>query len=341
MKNLLVPKPKSGGLILSYKCSGKCKHCMYFSSPQWRGDWISEKNLEEILNQLSNTIQESPYGPRNVSLNYGLHFTGGEPFLNYDLLLKAIEIGKSLNIPSMFVETNCYWCKNDSITKERLVELKKNGLNGILISVNPFILEFVPFEHTERAIKLSMEIFRDNFMIYQLYYYNQFKELNIKEKLPLEKYLQIINIDDLKRRVELFKMGRAVYALQDLYNKYPINYFLKENCTIELVRNWHCHFDNYGNYMPGYCGGFSWGKIRNLDSLCNEGINLDDYPILRALILGNFKDLYEFAHKEFGFKEKNEGYVSKCHVCFEIRRHIISETDKFKELNPPDFYLNI
>ncbi|MFX1310479.1 MAG: radical SAM protein, partial [Promethearchaeota archaeon] len=130
MKNLLVPKPKSGGLILSYKCSGKCKHCMYFSSPQWRGDWISEKNLEEILNQLSNTIQESPYGPRNVSLNYGLHFTGGEPFLNYDLLLKAIEIGKSLNIPSMFVETNCYWCKNDSITKERLVELKKNGLNG-------------------------------------------------------------------------------------------------------------------------------------------------------------------------------------------------------------------
>lgn len=30
MKNFLIPKPKSGGSILSYKCNGKFKHCMYF-----------------------------------------------------------------------------------------------------------------------------------------------------------------------------------------------------------------------------------------------------------------------------------------------------------------------
>ena len=341
MKKLRIPPPISGGLILSYKCSGECKHCMYFGSPKWSGDWISEKDLEETLTQISNYIQESPYGPENVSLNYGIHFTGGEPFLNYDLLLKAVEIGKSLDLPSTFVETNCYWCKNDKITKEKLVDLKEKGLKGILISVNPFILEFVPFERTERAIKISMDVFRENFMIYQIYYYGQFKELNIIEKLPLENYLQLISMDDLKRRVELFKMGRAIYTLQNLYEKYPINYFFNENCGTELLRNWHCHFDNYRNYMPGYCGGLSWGNIRNLDSLCNEGINLDEYPILRALIIGNLKDLYEFANNEFGYKEKKEGYVSKCHVCFDIRRHIISKTDSFKELNPPEFYLYI
>ncbi|MFX1597418.1 MAG: 4Fe-4S cluster-binding domain-containing protein, partial [Promethearchaeota archaeon] len=101
MKNLLIPKPNSGGLILSYKCSCKCKHCMYFGSPKWNDNWITEQNLEETLSQLSNTIQESPYGSNNISLNYGIHFTGGEPFLNFDILLKAVEIGKSLNIPSM------------------------------------------------------------------------------------------------------------------------------------------------------------------------------------------------------------------------------------------------
>ncbi|MFW9999150.1 MAG: radical SAM protein [Candidatus Hodarchaeota archaeon] len=341
MKNFLIPKPKSGGLILSYKCSGKCKHCMYFGSPKWSGDWITVKDLVEILTQLSNTIQESPYGSENVSLNYGIHFTGGEPFLNYDLLLKAVEIGKSLNIPSIFVETNCFWCKNDNITKERLVELKKNGLNGILISVNPFILEFVPFEHTERAIRLSMEVFRSNLMIYQLYYYSQFKELNIKEKLPLEKYLQLISIDDLKRRVELFKMGRAAYKLQNLYKKYQINSFFNENCATELVRNWHCHFDNYGNYMPGYCGGLSWGDIRNLDSLSTDGINLDEYPILRSLIIGRFKELYKFSVNKFGYNYKKEGYISKCHACFDIRRHLILKSDQFKELNPTQYYLHI
>ncbi|MFX1595246.1 MAG: hypothetical protein ACFFBK_04200, partial [Promethearchaeota archaeon] len=238
-------------------------------------------------------------------------------------------------------ETNCYWCKNDGITKERLVELKKKGLNGILISVNPFILEFVAFERTERAIRLSMEIFQKNLMIYQLYYYAQFRELNIKQKLPLENYLKLISIDDLKRIVELLKIGRATYTLQNLYKKYPINYFFNENCTTELVRNWHCHFDNYGNYMPGYCGGLSWGDIRDLNFLCTEGINLDEYPILKFLIIGTFKDLYEFAVDKFEYNHKKDGYISKCHACFDIRRHLILNTDKFKELNPPEFYLHI
>ncbi len=341
MKKLLVPKPVSGGLILSYKCSGECKHCMYLCSHKWSDDWINEKDLENVLEILSNTIKPSPHGSNNVNLNYGLHFTGGEPFLNYPLLLKAIEIGSTFNIPSMFVETNCYWCKNDNITRGRLVELKKNGLNGILISVNPFILELVPFKNTERAIKISMEVFRENFMIYQLYYFGQFRDLNIKGKLPIEDYLKLVSIVDLKRRVELFKMGRAAYTLQYLYNKHPINHFFNENCATELIRRWHCHFDNYGNFMPGYCGGLSWGDVKNLNSLCNDGIDLDEHPILRALIIGNLKDLYEFAIDKFGYREKKEGYVSKCHVCFDIRKSIVSKTNQYRELNPTEMYYHV
>lgn len=338
MKKLIVPKPVSGGLILSYRCSGECKHCMYFGTPKWDNVWLGEKDLEIILEELSKNIEPSPYGPENVSLNYGLHITGGEPFLNYDILLKSTQIANEFKIPSLFVETNCFWCKNDKITKKKLNELKNNGLKGILISVNPFILEHIPFERTERAIKISKDIFGNNVMIYQMYYYYQFKSLHIKEKLSIEQYLKKVDINDLQRKVELFKMGRAAYQLQNLYEKYPSSFFYNENCKVELVRNWHNHFDNYRNYVPGYCGGLSWGDIRNLNSLNNDGINLEDFPVLKYLILGKMNDLYNYAIENFNYHELTRGYISKCHLCFDIRRTIALDSDTVKELKPREFY---
>ena len=341
MKKILVPEPKSGGLILSYKCNCECKQCMYFGSPKWSADWIDEKDLEIILAQLSHTIQPSLYGPKHVSLNYGLHFTGGEPFLNYELLLRSVELAHELKIPSTFVETNCYWCVNDEITRYKLNKLKKHGLRGILISVNPFMLEYIPFEKTKRTIKISEEIFGKDVMVYQLGYYNQFKKFGFIDKVPLEKYIKMVSIEDLKKRVEILRMGRAPYRLKNWYVKYPAKYFFDESCAAELVRGWHVHFDNYGNYMPGYCGGLSWGEVKNLDSMCGDGINLNEFPILKALIIDGIKDLYEFAVKDFGYEEIAEGYNSKCHLCFDIRKKIIQRTTNFKELQPKEFYLYI
>ena len=121
-----IPKPISGGLMLSYKCSVSCQHCMYACSSKWKDDWISKQDLKKILESLANKIEPSPYGPDKVSLNYGLHFTGGEPFLNYELLGEAVEMAKEFDIPSTFVETNCYWCINEEQTREKLQDLKEN-----------------------------------------------------------------------------------------------------------------------------------------------------------------------------------------------------------------------
>ena len=91
---------------------------MYACSPKWR-DWISEEDLKLLLSQLASRIKPGPYGPTRVSLNFGLHFTGGEPFLNFGLLLRAVDIARRLNIPSTFVETNCYWCFDGRVTREK------------------------------------------------------------------------------------------------------------------------------------------------------------------------------------------------------------------------------
>jgi len=339
MTRIKVPQPISGGLLLSYKCTAACRHCMYACSPQWKGDWISHDDLEEILSLLAGKIIPSPWGDKAVSLNHGLHFTGGEPFLNFPLLLRAVDIAHELDLPSTFVETNCSWCRDDQTTKEKLALLKKAGLRGILISVNPFYAEYVPFERTERCIKVSNEVFGANVMVYQQEYYLQFKRLGIGARISLEDYLELTNKEDLTQKVELFLMGRAAYRLKEFYPPYPAQRFFEDPCRPQFFRDWHNHFDNYGNFLPGYCGGISLGHWRNLNSLITDGINLDNYPVLSFLIAEDIHGLLNFAH-DFGYHESPQGYVSKCHLCLDLRKYLTSKGD-FQELEPRQFYNHV
>jgi hypothetical protein len=333
---LRVQKPFSGGILLSYRCSSECRHCMYACSPRWTGDWISEENLRKVLIQLSDRILPSPFGPDRIGVNYGLHFTGGEPFLSFDLLERAVRMGHDLHISSIFVETNSFWCVEDDITREKLIRLKHAGLHGILVSVNPFILEQVPFERTERAIRISREVFHGNLITYQEFFHSQFERLGIRGVLSFEEYIRRAGSRSLLENVELLPMGRAAYALSHLYRKYPPQQFFAESCREELTRGWHVHVDNYCNYMTGYCGGISLGDARDVASIC-RGIDLNERPILKALAT-DLKTLFELGVEAFNYKQRGEGYISKCHLCLDLRRRIAEETDEFQELGPREFY---
>jgi hypothetical protein len=96
------------------------------------------------------------------------------------------------------------------------------------------------------------------------------------------------------------------------------------------------HIDNECHYIPGYCGGLSLGDARDLDAL-NRGIDLDRYPVLSAL-LTDLKELLAL-DREFDYEEQ-EGYVSKCHLCVDIRRHLVAHGD-FQELTPRGFYRHL
>jgi len=310
---------------------------MYACSPRWKADWISEKNLEKTLAYLAGKIQPSPYGPKATGLNHGLHFTGGEPFLNFDLLLKAVRMAEELKIPSTFVETNSYWCDNDESTKDMLMSLKAAGLKGLLVSVNPFITEEVPFERTERTARVGQEIFGQSCLIYQEYFYSQFRSLGIKGILSFEEYL--IRGKEGLAYVELIPMGRAAYELGSLFRKYPAQAFFGNSCGGELLSRWHAHFDNYGNYMTGFCGGISISSLARLSSGEKE-IELDQYPILETL-MSDVENLYDLATCIFGYQPKEEGYVSKCHLCLDMRRHLMLKTSQFKELLPKELYAQL
>ena len=337
--HLSIPEPASGGLILSYKCNSRCQHCMYACEPDWNPNWISEEQLENTLDQIADKIQPAPYGPKTISPNHGLHITGGEPFLNYDLLSLAIEKAASKGIPSLFVESNCSWCTDEQAALDKLRNLKSKGLEGILISVNPFYLEYTPFENTKRCIRASKEVFGRNVMIYQRAYYHRFKELGIKETVPFENYVQMKKSDYVLNNVEFFMMGRAPYEIPqtlDVFTKKSACKYFDTPCTPSFGRKWHNHFDNYGNYIPGYCGGISLGKIENLNQILEEGINTAQKPILGYLLRNDFKGLFEFA-ENYGFKEDPKGYYSKCHLCMEVRKYL-NRKGKFDELSPDEYY---
>jgi hypothetical protein len=137
---------------------------------------------------------------------------------------------------------------------------------------------------------------------------------------------------------ELLPMGRAVYQLGHLYRKYPARQFFGESCREELTKGWHIHIDNYCNYMTGYCGGISLGDGRDIRSIL-QGIDLSGRPILSALVT-DLQKLLEFGVQQFGYKE-DEGYISKCHLCLDVRKHIAQKTDEFKELRPREFYYRL
>jgi hypothetical protein len=314
---------------------------MYGCSPRWKADWIRIDDADKVLTQLSKAFRKNyPVGYSGLGVNLGLHLTGGEPFLNFKLLLILVRQAHRIGFPSTFVETNCFWSINDEVTEHKLIQLKEAGLNGILISVNPFILEYVPFERTLRTLRVGEKVFGADVIIYQDFFRRQFESLGVKGTLSFEEYLRKAGIQSL-RHVELIPMGRACYRLGHLYRKHPADVFFGESCTEELTRPWHIHVDNYCNYMTGYCGGISLGDARNLDSIC-QGIELDDHPVIANLVSsGGIGKLFQFSVEEYGYRALDDGYVSKCHLCTDMRKNMVERTDEFKELKPREFYANL
>ncbi len=339
MDYLYIKKPVSLGLLLTYKCNIACRDCIYNCSPDWKSDWISIADAELLFAQLSKVLRRPcSYDRESISFSYGIHFTGGEPFLNYELLRNLAKKSRQFGLAMPFVETNAFWASDDKKTEKMLTDLKKDGLKGILISVNPFNIEKIPFLNTKRAAELSYKVFGSNAIIYQMFYFDFFKRQKIEGTLQFEDFLKIVDPQILEQNIELLPMGRTPYALEHLYVKYKAKEFFSQDCYYDITRNHHVHIDNYLNYIPGFCAGISLGNAKDLDGIF-AGIDLNENPVIQCLLKG-IKDLFSLG-KDLGFKENKEGYISKCHLCFEIRKYLAESTDEFKELAPLEYYKKI
>jgi hypothetical protein len=168
-------------------------------------------------------------------------------------------------------------------------------------------------------------------MVYQAFFYDQFRGMGLRDTLSFSEY--VARAGEGLYRAELLAGGRMAYKLGHLFRKQAADQFLAGSCQRELIRDWHIHVDNYCNFVPGYCAGVSLGDARELDRLC-EGIDLAQRPVLHAL-LTSLRSLYELG-LAYGYQPQG-GYVSKCHLCIDIRRHL-ARLGEFEELRPTEFY---
>jgi len=322
-------RPTDLGLILSYQCQCSCRHCLYNCGPQWT-DWMSLQTLEQALRAVSGWDHR-----------FQIHFTGGEPFLRFSLLLQGVRFASELGIPC-YVETNGGWCVDGAMVLRRFVALRDAGMAAILISCSPFHAETVVLARTLLAIEKAIEVFgRRQVIVYMPHCLSQIRQFGTTEIVPLERYVDRFGPEEAGRMLwdeyHLIPAGRAGYQLGHLTHRQPAGALRLEKCRMELLYAHHSHMDLYGNYISWFCGGLALGDWHDLPRLL-RAVEAQRYPpIIDLLVHSGPYALFELAQRDYGYKELPTGYVGKCHLCVDVRKHL-SRLELFDELQPARFY---
>ncbi len=132
------------GLLLTERCDAACRHCWFNSSPDREATMTHEQAKRYVAEAADN-------GARWVS------FTGGEPFLVYDLLMGLTAHASSKGIHSEAV-TNCNWATGDEKALQRLSPLKEAGLDTLNMSVDDFHQETIPLERVKNCLEAAKRL---------------------------------------------------------------------------------------------------------------------------------------------------------------------------------------
>ncbi|MCP4542243.1 MAG: radical SAM protein [Chloroflexi bacterium] len=327
--------PRDLGIILSYRCHSGCKHCIYNCGPGWEKEVMSPNMLRQALE----TVLTWPQTPQ-------VHLTGGEPFLHFPLLLKGTRMATELGI-WVYVETSGGWCTDEVEAVERFSALREAGLQAVLISCSPFHAERIPPARTTRTIRAALEIFGSRRVTV---YMSQFLEImqrfsdDLERPTPLSRYEEELGLAGAHRLLwegyHVVSGGRAGYELSYLAGAYPAETFAGTSCAGEALYAQHSHLDLYGNFIPAWCGGLTVGDWRDLAQVQDSFQKKSYSPLLKMLVEQGPYGLCEMAGERYGYQFRAEGYTGKCHLCVDVRRHLV-EMDDFAELRPRGFYENL
>src|SRR5512134_1170820 len=93
-------------ILLTYQCTYECEHCFVWGSSRQSGTLTLEQ-IEDILHQAKAAGVTSIY------------FEGGEPFLYYAILVKAVRKATEMGFSAGIV-TNAYWANSVADAEEWL-----------------------------------------------------------------------------------------------------------------------------------------------------------------------------------------------------------------------------
>lgn len=314
-----------GGLITNYDCSAACAHCAYCSSPKWPKENMSH----EMAMRLFRFLRQSGCG--------SVHIGGGEPLLRPDKLYPVLEDAGEAGIAIEYVETNASWHKSSEKTELILRNLRQRGVDTLLISMDPFHNEFIPFRQVKDLIRCCHENGIGVFAWKEAF----FDELDaMGEDAPhtLEEWSSRFgegNLASLIQRYGLGLKGRALATFRPWLEQMPLERILQASAPCkELAGPYHFHLDLFGNFIPQSCQGLSlsFEDIR-------QGVTTAAYPVFSRLYEDGIGSLLSYARAEHGFAPATT-YVGKCDLCWAIRKHLVLTCRlDLPDLRPAGHYL--
>ncbi len=318
MKN----KIQHSGIMTSYVCSAECRHCMYCSSPKAGKDFISADTADRISEKLSCEGVGS------------MHIGGGEPFLNFDSLCGLLRSMQKHHIGVDYIETNAFWCRDEKTVRERLTVINNLGVRTVMVSIDPFHIEYIPLNRPLLLVRLLDEVGMDYF-IWQEKFIKRLSLLDhtrVYTESELKMHLGNNYIEETAREYGLGLNGRALIMACKLYKRKRAETFLKSGSCSGLLDGQHCHIDLFENYIPSGCPGISVAA----DDYFAGNISSEKYPVVTCLLKGGVGELYKYAAGH-GFEPSDSGYATKCELCFFMRAYL-HKTRPSCDIAPDCFY---
>jgi len=320
LKNLV-----SGGLIVNYQCTSACRHCLYASSPRRDKAYITPETARSNLSRIRSL------GCRSV------HIGGGEPFIHVDGLKAVLREARSVGVCIDYIETNSSWFGRTDTAVETLGNLRRLGVDTLLVSISPFHNEFIPYRKVRGVIDACRQAGLRVFP-WIADFQNDLAGMDEQKPHPLQDYIDRFGPDYMEQAAERYGLnlgGRAAVTYQKFIPRRSCKEVEQEQpCRMRLSDVYHSHVDLYGNYLPGLCTGLSVavGDI-------GQPADPDRYPILHLLYTRGISGLRSWAEEEHGFEPDPGGYITACDLCQQLRGFLVLEREvDSPDLQPREFY---
>lgn len=120
--------------VVTYACTGKCKHCSEGEHNDC-GEYIAAEVAADAVRKVV-----SKYDIKTVMT------FGGEPLLYPNTVYAVMKAAKELNVPKRQVITNGYFSKSNARISDVAAKLYECGVNDLRLSVDAFHQETIPLE---------------------------------------------------------------------------------------------------------------------------------------------------------------------------------------------------
>ncbi|HEU0293920.1 MAG TPA: radical SAM protein [Anaerolineales bacterium] len=284
-------------ILLTYQCTYECDHCFVWGSPRQTGTLTLEQ-IEQILLQAKDADVTSIY------------FEGGEPFLYYAILKKAVHRAAAMGF-SVGIVSNAYWATSVADAEEWLRPFV-GRLSDLSVSSDLYHCEIRLGERPQNAATAAKSL--------------GIPMGTISVAQPDEESKQ--SHGQIEVQSAVMYRGRAVEKLASRAPGQSWKGF--DSCLHEDLREpGRVHLDPLGNLH--ICQGLVIGNLfeKPLKQICEE-YDPDSHPICGLLLAGGPTALVT----EYNLPHASPfGYADACHLCYVARANL---RIRFPELLAPD-----